>query len=193
MKKVWVWTSAKNTCRRKCQYFRNWRLFWYRNGNSTLNTDWDAWLREWGDVFRNCTGYEAVRLVIDCIMSNKCSQTVTPAPPNAVVHTICSCRNAVFLGLHTRTRPSTGVNKNHFHPTSALSATTWYSIPYGHVPIKAWLFCGVLSVADALVRNVVLLRRLLRVRLLMCLLTIHRLRSVFAVLNGHCLASVQYR
>jgi hypothetical protein len=34
--------------------------FWYRNGNSILNTDWDAWLREWGDVFRNCTGYKAV-------------------------------------------------------------------------------------------------------------------------------------
>jgi hypothetical protein len=117
-------------------------------------------------------------------------QTVTPAPPNAVVHTICSCRNAVFLGLHTRTRPSTGVNKNNFHPTSALSATTWYSIPYGHVSIKAWLFCDVLSVADALVRNFVLLRRLLRVRLLMRLLTIHRLRSVFAMLNGHCLGSL---
>ena len=117
-------------------------------------------------------------------------QTVTPAPPNAVEHTICSCRNAVFLGLHTRTRPSTGVNKNNFHLTSALSATTWYSIPYGHVLIKAWLFCGVLSVADALARNFVLLRRLLRVRLLMRLLTIHRLRSVFAVLNDHCLASL---
>ena len=58
------------------------------------------------------------------------------------------------------------------------------------MPIKAWLFCGVLSVADALVRNFVLLRRLLRVRLLMPLLTIHRLRSVFAVLNDHCLASL---
>ena len=106
------------------------------------------------------------------------------------MHTICSCRNAVFLGLHTRTRPSTGVNNNNFHPISALSATTWYSTPYGHVPIKAWLFCGVLSVEDALARNFVLVRRLLRVRLLMRLLTIHRLRSVFAVLNGHCLASL---
>ena len=76
--------------------------------------------------------------------------------------------------------------KNNFHPTSALSATTWYSIPYGHVPIKAWLLCGVLSVAVALARNFVLLRRLLRVRLLMRLLTIHRLRSVFAVLHSHC-------
>jgi hypothetical protein len=45
--------------------FRNWGLCWCRNGNNTLNTDWDAWLREWWDVFRNCTGYEAVRLVMD--------------------------------------------------------------------------------------------------------------------------------
>jgi hypothetical protein len=63
-------------------------------------------------------------------------------------------------------RPSTGVNNNNFYPISALSATTWYSIPYGNVPIKAWLFCGILSVEDALARNFVLLRRLLRVRLL---------------------------
>jgi hypothetical protein len=33
-------------------------------------------------------------------LREKHPQTVTPAPPNAVVHTICSCRNAVFLGLH---------------------------------------------------------------------------------------------
>jgi hypothetical protein len=59
-----------------------------------------------------------------------------------------------------------------------------------HVPIKAWLFCGVLSVEDALARNFVLLRRLLKVRLLMRLLTIHRLRRVFAVVNGCCLASL---
>jgi hypothetical protein len=31
-----------------------------------------------------------------------------------VVHTICSSRNAVFLGLHTRTQPSTWVNKTTF-------------------------------------------------------------------------------
>ena len=37
-------------------------------------------------------------------------QTVKPPPPNAVVPTICSCWNVVFLGLHTRTRPSTGFN-----------------------------------------------------------------------------------
>ena len=81
----------------------------------------------------------------------------------------------MFLGLHTLTQPSTGVDKNNFHPTSALSATTWYSIPYGHVPIQAWLFCGLLS----LVR-----------RLLIRPLTIHRLHSVFAVLNCCCLASL---
>jgi hypothetical protein len=66
------------------------------------------------------------------------------------VPTICSCWNVVFLGLHTRTWPSTGFDKCDFHPTSALSSTTWYSIPYGHVPIEAWQFCGVLSVADVL-------------------------------------------
>jgi predicted metal-binding membrane protein len=31
----------------------------------TLNTDWDAWFTEWRDVFRNCTGCEAVMIVID--------------------------------------------------------------------------------------------------------------------------------
>ena len=30
--------------------------------------------------------------------------------PNAVVLTICSCRNAVFLGLHIQMQPSTGFN-----------------------------------------------------------------------------------
>ena len=40
--------------------------------------------------------------------------------------------------------------KNYFHPTSILSATTWYSIPYGHGPIEVWLFCGILSVEDVL-------------------------------------------
>ena len=41
-----------------------------------------------------------------------------------------------------------------------------------------------------LARNIALLRRLLTVRLLMRPLTIHRLRSVFVVLNGCCLASL---
>jgi hypothetical protein len=77
-------------------------------------------------------------------------QTVKPPPPNAVVPTICSCWNVVFLGVHTRTWPSTGFNKNDFYPTSTLSPTTWYSIPYGHVPIAAWQFCGILSVVDVL-------------------------------------------
>jgi hypothetical protein len=40
--------------------------------------------------------------------------------------------------------------KNDFNPTSALSSMSWYSIPYGHVPIEAWQFCGVFSVADVL-------------------------------------------
>jgi hypothetical protein len=39
-------------------------------------------------------------------------------------------------------------------------------------------------------RNLALLRRLLTVRLLMRPLTIHRLRSMFVVLNGCCLASL---
>jgi hypothetical protein len=77
-------------------------------------------------------------------------QTVKQPPPNAVVPTICSCWNVVFLGLHTRTWPSTGFNKNDFYPTSTLSSTTWYSIPYGHVPIAAGQFCGILSVVDVL-------------------------------------------
>ena len=135
------------------------------------------------------SGYASMTYKSSLQFRERHPQTVTPAPPNAVVHIICSCRNAVVLGPHTQTQPSTGVNKSNFHPTSALSATTWYSIPYGHVPIKAWLCCGVLSEADALAWNFVLLRRLLRVRLQMRLLTIHRLRSVFAVLNDHCMAS----
>ena len=70
---LWNYLGRKVNARTpKCQYFRNWGLFWCRNGNNTLNTDWHAWFREWGDVFRNCTGYEARRLVIDCIMSNEC-------------------------------------------------------------------------------------------------------------------------
>ena len=85
--------------------------------------------------------------------------------------------------------------KNDFHPTNALSTTTYYSsIPYGHVPIEAWLFCGILSVADVLsvpiARSFALLRRRLMIRLVMRPLTIHRLCSVFAVLNGCCLASL---
>ena len=41
----------------------------------------------------------------------KHSQKVTPPPPNAVVPTICSWRDAVFLSLHMWTRQSTGFNK----------------------------------------------------------------------------------
>jgi hypothetical protein len=37
---LWNYLGRKvNAHTPKCQYFRNWRLFWYRNGNSTLNTD----------------------------------------------------------------------------------------------------------------------------------------------------------
>jgi hypothetical protein len=32
---------------------------------------------EWGDVLGNCTGCEAVILVIDCVMSNKCSKLIS--------------------------------------------------------------------------------------------------------------------
>jgi hypothetical protein len=46
------------------------------------------------------------------------------------------------------------------------------------------------SISTGTYCDFVLLRRLLRVRLLMRLLTIDRFRSVFAVLNGHCLASL---
>jgi hypothetical protein len=82
--------------------------------------------------------------------------------------------------------------KNDFHPTSALSATTWYSIPYGHVP--HWSLAVLWSIGSSgcfigiLARHLALLRRLLTVRLLMRQLTIHLLRSMFAVLNGCCLA-----
>jgi hypothetical protein len=66
---LWNYLGRKVNARTpKCQYFRNWGLFWCRNGNSTLNTDWDAWLREW---------YDAVRLVIDCIMGNKCWKLIS--------------------------------------------------------------------------------------------------------------------
>jgi hypothetical protein len=78
--------------------------------------------------------------------------------------------------------------KNYFHPTNALCATTWYSIPYGHVPLEAWLFCSARFIG-LLARNIALLRRILTVRLLMFPLTIHRLHSMFAVLNGCCLVS----
>jgi transposase len=37
---LWNYLGRKVNARTsKCQYFRKWRLFWYRNGNSTLNTD----------------------------------------------------------------------------------------------------------------------------------------------------------
>jgi hypothetical protein len=84
------------------------------------------------------------------LFREKHSQTVTPPPSNAVVPTLRSCRNAVFLSLYMRSGHQLDSTKNDFHPTSVLSATTWYSIPYGHMPNEAWLFCGILSVADVL-------------------------------------------
>jgi uncharacterized protein YerC len=46
------------------------------------------------------------------------------------------------------------------------------------------------TVFGLLARNLALVRRLLRVRMLIRPLTTHRIRSVFAVLNGCCLASL---
>jgi hypothetical protein len=110
------------------------------------------------------------------------------------VPTIRSCRNAVFLSLYTRTRPSTGFNKKRhssdqctlchdliFHPIWSHAqwslAVLWRIVSSGR-------FIGLLA------RNLALLRRLLTVRLLMRPLTIYRLHSVFALLNSCCLASL---
>jgi hypothetical protein len=81
--------------------------------------------------------------------------------------------------------------KNDFHPTSVLSATTWYSIPYGDMPNESWLLCGILSVADVLsVTKPCVVKTSVDGRLLMRQLTIYRLHSVFALLNNCCLASL---
>ena len=84
--------------------------------------------------------------------------------------------------------------KNDFHPTNVLSATTWYSIPYGHMPkwslAVLWRIVSSGRFIGLLARNLALLRRLLTVRLLMRPLTIYRLHSVFALLNSCCLASL---
>jgi hypothetical protein len=67
-------------------------------------------------------------------------QTVTPLPPNAVVPTICSCWNAVFLGLNTRTRrPSTGFSKKHclglfFSKLYAWLVSPWWDFNRTKVP-----------------------------------------------------------
>ena len=53
-----------------------------------------------------------------------------------------------------------------------------------------WLILSSGRFIGFLARNLALLRRLLTVRLLMCSLTIHRLRIVLSVLNGCCLASL---
>jgi len=83
--------------------------------------------------------------------------------------------------------------KSDFHPTSALchdlifhsiwSLAHW-SLVVLWITVSSGRFIGLLA------RNLALLRLLLTVRLLMRPLTIHLLRSVFAVLNGCCLASL---
>ena len=78
--------------------------------------------------------------------------------------------------------------KSDFHPTSALSATTWYSIPYAHVPIEAWMFCQWRMLYRSLAQNLALFRRLLTVRMIMRPLTIHRLLGVY---NAECLLSCE--
>ena len=59
-------------------------------------------------------------------LKEKQPKRLMPLSPNAVVPTICFCRNVVFLGLHTRMRTSTELDstKSDFHLTNALSATT---------------------------------------------------------------------
>jgi hypothetical protein len=68
-----------------------------------------------------------------------------------------------------------------FHPI--WSHAHWSLAVFFRI-VSSGRFIGLLA------RNIALLRRLLTVRLLMHPLTIHRLRSVFVVLNGCCLASL---
>jgi hypothetical protein len=110
------------------------------------------------------------------------------------VPTICSCWNVAFLGLHTRRRPSTGFNKKRL---SSDQCTYCHDLIFHPIWSRAhwsldvlWRIVSSRRVIGLLARNLALLRRLLTVRLLMRPLTIHRLRSVFVVLNGCCLASL---
>ena len=57
-------------------------------------------------------------------------------------------------------------------------------------PLKPDCFVSTGRFIGLLARNIALLRFLLTVRLLMRQLTIHRLLSMFAMLNGCCLASL---
>ena len=117
-----------------------------------------------------------------------------PLSQNAVVLTICSCRNVVFLGLHIRMQPSTGFNKKWL---SSDQCTLCYVLIVHPIWSRAhwslailWRIVSSRRFICLLARNLALLRRLLMVCLLMCPLTIHRLRSVFAVLNACCLVSL---
>ena len=84
--------------------------------------------------------------------------------------------------------------KNDLHPSSALSATIWYSIPYGRVSIEAgavlWRIVSSGCFIGLIAQHHALLRRMFTVRLLMRPLTTQWLRSVFAVLNGCFLANL---
>jgi hypothetical protein len=104
------------------------------------------------------------------------------------------CCSGVFLGLQTRTRPSTGFSKNLF---SSDQCTLWQDLTFhpiwsrAHCSLAAlWrrVSCG--RFIGLLARSLALLRRLLTVRLLMRPLTIQFFLRVFAVLNESCLASL---
>ena len=121
-------------------------------------------------------------------------ERVMPLSPNAVVPTICSCINAVFLGLYTRMQPSTGFN---WKRLSSDQCTLCHDLIFHPIWSRVhwsltilWRIGSSECFIGLLARNLVLLRRLLTVRLLMRPLTIHWLRSVFAVLNGCCLVSL---
>ena len=101
---------------------------------------------------------------------------------------------AVFLGFDTRTRPSTGFNKKIFSSdqcTLCLDLTFHPIWSRAHLNLYVlWRFVSKGCFIGLLAWSLALLWRLLTVRLLMCPLTIHRLRSVFAVLNGCCIANL---
>jgi hypothetical protein len=90
-----------------------------------------------------------------CTRTNKSSlqfrenhpETITPPPPNAVVPTLCSCGNTVFLGHHTRTRPSTRFKKKRL---SSDQCTLCHDLILHHICSRAHWSLDVLSVADAL-------------------------------------------
>ena len=121
-------------------------------------------------------------------------QTGKLPPPNAVVSTICSCRNAVFLCLQTRMRPSTGFSIKRLSSDQCtichdlIFHLIWSRVHWNLTALWRILSSG--RFIGLLARNLALLRHLLTVRLLIRPLTIYRLRSVFSVLNGCCLVSL---